>query len=102
MTITKRPAASSASAIEEFIERAPDGRKGYAPEQARPRKATISLGVDPLLLARVDALAVRLGISRAATIAMAIAQFTGGYKGGGATEDLFALTLSFQFSEQRA
>ncbi|WP_438392338.1 hypothetical protein [Caballeronia sp. DA-9] len=76
MTITKRPLVASAAAIDEFIGRAPDAGKGEAAEPVKRRKETISLGIDPLLLARVDAFAARLGISRAAAIAIAIAKFT--------------------------
>ena len=75
MTITKRPVAANAAAIEEFIGRAPDAGKGDVQEPVRRRKETISLGVDPLLLARVDALAADLGISRAAAISLAMYRF---------------------------
>ena len=75
MTITKRPTAANAAAIDEFIGRAPDAEKGDVSRPVKRRKETISLGIDPLLLARVDVLASRLGISRAATIALAMARF---------------------------
>ncbi|RQS60396.1 hypothetical protein DID99_01750 [Burkholderia sp. Bp8986] len=82
MTITKRPDARKAAAIEQFIGSAPDAA---APERstvatqarapARQKKETISLGIDPTLLARVDAVAARLGVSRAAAVAMAVSRF---------------------------
>lgn len=76
MTITKRPVTANAAAIDKFIGRAPDAGKGELPESVKRRKETISLGLDPLLLVRIDALAARLGMSRAAAIAMAIAKLT--------------------------
>ncbi|SOE91846.1 hypothetical protein SAMN05414139_04529 [Burkholderia sp. D7] len=76
MTITKRPTAANAAAIDEFIGRAPDAGTNEGAVPVRRRKETISLGVDPKLLAHIDSLAVRLGVSRAAAIAMAIARFT--------------------------
>ncbi|RQR78701.1 hypothetical protein [Burkholderia sp. Bp9015] len=81
MTITKRPDARKAAAIEQFIGSAPDAA---APEQStvakahahrRQKKETISLGIDPTLLARVDTVAARLGVSRAAAFAMAASRF---------------------------
>lgn len=82
MAITKRPDARKAAAIEQFIGRAPDAAPfqapadaGTAPTPARRKKETISLGIDPKLLARVDAVAARLGVSRAAAIAMAASRF---------------------------
>lgn len=76
MTITKRPVTANTTAIEQFIGRAPDAGKDEGTVPVRHRKATISLGVDPKLLTRIDALAARLGISRAAAIAMAMARLT--------------------------
>jgi len=75
MTITKRPNAANASAIDQFIGRAPDAGRCEAGKSSKHRKETISLGVDPLLLGRIDTLAARLGISRAAAIAMAVSSF---------------------------
>ncbi|KWE98276.1 hypothetical protein WL80_03630 [Burkholderia ubonensis] len=82
MAITKRPDARKAAAIDQFIGGAPDAA---APESSshvwparaagRRKKETISLGIDPALLARVDAAADRLGVSRAAAIAMAASRF---------------------------
>ncbi|KVC58922.1 hypothetical protein WT10_10440 [Burkholderia stagnalis] len=85
MTITKRPDARKAAAIDQFIGGAPDAAAPETSSQVEPvrapgrrKKETISLGIDPALLARVDATAVRLGISRAAAINLAIAQFVEG------------------------
>ena len=72
MTITKRPTAANAAAIDKFIGRAPDAASREAGEPVKRRKETISLGVDPMLLTRVDALATRHGISRAAAISLAM------------------------------
>ncbi|WLE59260.1 ribbon-helix-helix protein, CopG family [Burkholderia plantarii] len=67
-----------AAAANQFIEGAPDAGatdgRGEAPA-VRQKKATISLGIDPVLLARVDAAAAKKGISRAAAIAVALSQF---------------------------
>ncbi|CAN0621085.1 CopG family transcriptional regulator [Burkholderia multivorans] len=82
MAITKRPDARKAAAISQFIGAAPDaaalelsptGEPVNSP--ARRKKETISLGIDPDLLARVDAVAARLGVSRAAAVAMAVSRF---------------------------
>lgn len=76
MTITKRPGkAAQTTGAEEFIARAPDAAHEAAPEPARRRKEVISLGVDPTLLIRVDAIAARLGLSRASAINLAMAHF---------------------------
>ncbi|KVR30728.1 hypothetical protein WK15_05965 [Burkholderia ubonensis] len=82
MAITKRPDARNAAAIDQFIGGAPDAAASESSSQVgltrapvRRKKETISLGIDPALLARVDAAADRLGISRAAAIAMAVARF---------------------------
>ncbi|OJA43665.1 hypothetical protein BGV68_33545 [Burkholderia ubonensis] len=82
MAITKRPDARKAAAIDQFIGGAPDAaasesssQVGPARAPARRKKETISLGIDPALLARVDAVADCLGVSRAAAIAMAVARF---------------------------
>jgi hypothetical protein len=85
MAITKRPDARKAAAIDQFIGSAPDSAApdqstGTIPArtQVRQKKETISLGITPTLLARVDAVAARLGISRAAAIAMAVSRFVQG------------------------
>ncbi|QUN53144.1 CopG family transcriptional regulator [Burkholderia cenocepacia] len=85
MAITKRPDARKAAAIDQFIGGAPDSAAPdqspgtmQARTQVRQKKETISLGIAPTLLARVDAVAARLGISRAAAIAMAVSRFVQG------------------------
>ncbi len=82
MAITKRPDARKAAAIDQFIGSAPDAAAPEASTSdepvrapARRKKETISLGIDPALLARIDVAAARLGISRAAAMAMAAARF---------------------------
>ncbi|WP_250435802.1 hypothetical protein [Caballeronia sp. ATUFL_F2_KS9A] len=81
MSITKRPATPSAAAVREFISRAPDAASGDEPARvARRKKETISVGIDPVLLARIDARAVELGVSRAAAIAIALAKYVDGEK----------------------
>lgn len=79
MVISKPPKARKAAA-ERFIEGAPDAGAAEAPANIpapimRQKKETISLGLDPALLARADAAAARFGVSRAALIAMALARF---------------------------
>ncbi|WP_186113250.1 CopG family transcriptional regulator [Burkholderia gladioli] len=78
MVISKPPKARKAAA-ERFIEGAPDAGAAEAPANipapTRQKKETISLGLDPALLARADAAAVRFGVSRAALIAMALTRF---------------------------
>lgn len=72
MAITRRPQAGLARVtVEQFISAAPDAAHDVALPTKR-RKETISLGVDPLLLEKIDALANRSGISRAAAIALAM------------------------------
>ncbi|WP_232439412.1 hypothetical protein [Burkholderia ubonensis] len=70
------------AAIDQFIGGAPDAAASEPPNQVEParaagrrKKETISLGIDPALLARVDAAADRLGVSRAAAFAMAASRF---------------------------
>ncbi|PAJ87946.1 hypothetical protein DF011_20445 [Burkholderia ubonensis] len=82
MAITKRPDPRKAAAIDQFIGGAPDAAASESSSQVEParapgrrKKETISLGIDPALLARVDAAADHLGISRAAAFAMAAARF---------------------------
>ncbi|WP_186210150.1 CopG family transcriptional regulator [Burkholderia gladioli] len=78
MVISKPPKARKAAA-ERFIEGAPDAGAAEAPANIpapmRQKKETISLGLDPPLLARADAAAARFGVSRAALIAMALTRF---------------------------
>ncbi|WP_042266805.1 hypothetical protein [Paraburkholderia heleia] len=76
MTITKRPASGGyAESADNFISRAPDAAHEQTAEPARRRKEVISLGVDGTLLSRLDAHAVKLGLSRAAAINLAMARF---------------------------
>ena len=51
--------------------------KGADKSKERPNKTTISLGLDPALLASIDKAAERRGISRAALIAIACSDFLG-------------------------
>lgn len=79
MVISKPPKARRAAAAQ-FIEGAPDagamdGRGDEPVTAIRQKKETISLGIDPTLLARVDAVAARMGVSRAAAVAMAVSRF---------------------------
>ncbi|MFL9903336.1 hypothetical protein PQR71_35270 [Paraburkholderia fungorum] len=86
MSITKRPNSADPKEIETFIAGAPDA-KGQGSVSAPPtplpptakrtssRKTPISLTVAPALLARVDQAAERLGMSRAAAIALALSRF---------------------------
>jgi hypothetical protein len=75
MTITKRPVPTGATAIDEFINRAPDAESGYVKRMASRRKQIISLGIAPESLTRIDSMSAKLGISRAAAISLAISQF---------------------------
>ena len=70
MSITKKsqPAARSAT---QFIAAAPDG-DGSPRGVRKGNKRQISLTITPELLAKVDAIAGRLGQSRAALINMAV------------------------------
>ena len=75
MTTTKpkRKTTSKAAKVEASIAAAPDAlphKKGVK----KGKKEQISLTISPNLLAQVDALAERLGQSRAAVINMAIVQ----------------------------
>lgn len=75
MTITKpkRNSTVNTASVEAFIAGAPDAipfKKGVK----KGKKEQISLTISPNLLAQVDALAERLGQSRAAVINMAIVQ----------------------------
>lgn len=58
--------------VDEFITSAPDaGRKGVR----KGKKEQISLTISPELLARIDAICVKLGQSRAGMINLAIYQY---------------------------
>lgn len=75
MAITKRPgAAKQVSDAEKFIAGAPDAAHEPA-TAARRRKEVISPSIDVDLLKRFDARAASLGLSRAAAINLAMAQF---------------------------
>ena len=68
MAITKKP-PKAARAQAEFIASAPDGeRRGVL----KGRKRQITLTIMPELLEKVDAMARKLGQSRAAVINMAV------------------------------
>jgi hypothetical protein len=97
MGITSKPARTVAPKASEqdigaFISKAPDAKEqGAAPAPASApaaaparspaaapastRKQPISLTIAPALLARVDEAAVRLGLSRAAAVALALSRF---------------------------
>ncbi|MCM2540904.1 hypothetical protein [Burkholderia glumae] len=80
MTISKPPKVRKAAAATQFIERAPDAgaadsRGADRAPLVKPKKETISLGLDPALLARADAAAAKHGVSRAALIAMALSRY---------------------------
>lgn len=78
MSITKRPTAATSSAdnpaATAFIDRAPDASAPNASAPARKNKLQITITISPDLLASVDALATRKGLSRAATISLACAE----------------------------
>jgi hypothetical protein len=78
MTIIKRPVSASPKSADDFIRGAPDA-KARAPTVTpitkgvrQGNQAQISLAMPPELLAKVDAAAARLSISRAAFMKMAI------------------------------
>ena len=90
MAITKRPPEADARKVEAFISGAPDAKTPAAPVAAsRPvepsaakvspptsaRKHAISLTIAPALLARMDEAAAARGLSRAAAIADACADW---------------------------
>lgn len=70
MAITKKPAKSA----DEFIAGAPDAKAAESPRQIKTagKKAIITLSIDPVLLAKVDAWAKERGMSRAAAISFAV------------------------------
>lgn len=71
MTITKKPKASEPAA-NAFIGRAPDAAGPSTP--TRKNKVQIAITIAPDLLATIDALATRKGLSRAAAISLACAE----------------------------
>jgi len=68
MSITKRPQASKPPTVEAFINGAPDAP---ARQAGRQNKKQIAITIAPDLLAAIDAVATRKGLSRAATISLA-------------------------------
>lgn len=80
MTITKRPRATGPKNedVEAFINRAPDAGPHEllteATPQKRKNKVQIAITIDPDLLAKVDVLARRKGLSRAGAISLACAE----------------------------
>lgn len=83
MGIVKRPVSAPPKTADDFIQGAPDAVPEAAPAPAETpitkgvqqgRQAQISLAMPPELLAKVDAAAERLSISRAGFIKMTLAQ----------------------------
>ena len=76
MSITKKPkSVASEPAANAFIGRAPDAAAAPSVSPpARKNKVQIAITIAPDLLATVDALAARKGLSRAAAISLACAE----------------------------
>jgi hypothetical protein len=75
MSITKKPkSVAGEPAANAFIGRAPDAAAPSASPPARKNKVQIAITIAPDLLATVDALAARKGLSRAAAISLACAE----------------------------
>ncbi|SAL85747.1 hypothetical protein AWB68_07790 [Caballeronia choica] len=76
MSITKKPkSVASEPVASAFIGRAPDAAAvPNASPPARKNKVQIAITIAPDLLATVDALAARKGLSRAAAISLACAE----------------------------
>jgi len=76
MSITKKPkSVASEPAASAFIARAPDATAAAnTSPPARKNKVQIAITISPDLLATVDSLAARKGLSRAATISLACAE----------------------------
>jgi hypothetical protein len=78
MSITKRPNPTTppTEAVAEFINRAPDAAatapKATAP--ARKNKVQIAITIHPDLLAAIDTLARKKGLSRAGAISLACSE----------------------------
>lgn len=80
MAIVRRPASTVQKTADDFIQGAPDAASAVAAPPFTPitkgvqqgKQAQISLAMPPELLAKVDAAADRLSISRAAFMKMAI------------------------------
>ena len=72
MAITK-PVKKTVQSLDTFINAAPDGVEAKAAKGVmRGHKQQISLTIQPALLEKIDAMAARLGQSRAAVINLAI------------------------------
>lgn len=78
MSITKRPISPKPSlqVADEFINRAPDASAANQAASPAPRKnkVQIALTIHPDLLAAIDALAQKKGLSRAGAISLACAE----------------------------
>jgi hypothetical protein len=77
MSITKRPISPKPSlqVADEFINRAPDASAAsQTASPARKNKVQIALTIHPDLLAAIDALAQKKGLSRAGAISLACAE----------------------------
>lgn len=75
MSITKKPrAVLNEPAASAFIGGAPDAAATKAATPARKNKVQIAITIAPDLLATIDALANRKGLSRAAAISLACAE----------------------------
>jgi hypothetical protein len=97
MAITKRPPAVDPRKVDAFISGAPDAKVPASAAEAKPaapiatkaaapsspRKHPISLTIAPDLLGRIDETAARLGLSRAAAIALACSRFVEAERKGG-------------------
>lgn len=73
MAIVKKPPVDKADKIDKFINEAPDGKKASRFKKGNKTQITVAIAND--LLDQVDAMAERLGISRAALITIALRQF---------------------------
>lgn len=80
MAIVRRPVSAVQKTADDFIQGAPDAAPAVAAPPVTPKgvqqgkQAQISLAMPPELLAKVDAAAERLSISRAGFIKMTLAQ----------------------------
>lgn len=75
MTITRKPkTAASEPTANAFIGGAPDAAAPSKSGPVRKNKVQIAITIGPDLLAAVDALAGRKGLSRAAAISLACAE----------------------------
>jgi len=76
MSITKRPGQVilPTQAADEFINRAPDAAAPSKVTPQRKNKVQIAITIHPDLLAAIDVLAQRKGLSRAGAISLACAE----------------------------